>query len=61
MRLPDKWKPIIIGALLGAVLMALVLGRYKIVGDAESVYKLDRLTGRVWWVLYDSMKEVEVR
>lgn len=50
-RIPERVRYLIVGLLLGSVLTILALNRYSIVSpDPRCAYKLDRLTGRMWWV-----------
>lgn len=50
-QIPDRVRYMIIGALLGAIVTVLALGRYSVSTSERGVaYKVDRLTGRTWWL-----------
>lgn len=50
-RLPERVRYLIVGFAVGSVVTMLALNRYYVFGSERyGAYKLDRLTGRMWWV-----------
>lgn len=55
------WKKTVISITAAGFCIILLMGRYELVGAGESagVYRLDRWTGNVVFILYTTASEVE--